>query len=257
MTTITIIGSGKMALALAKGLESSYAIELVARDKNKLKNISSLLKNKTKTELINNFEINNKNIILAIKPYALEEVAKKLRGKAYCIYSILAGSKIEKLKNNIKADFYIRAMPNVSAEFLNSSTALVGDIKEENNKVKEEALKIFSKIGKAIWLDKEVEIDIATAVIGSAPAFLALIAEAISDGAVNCGLTRTKARELTNSLFYSMPQLLNNYHPAIIKDNIMSPNGTTAKGLETLENEKVRSAFIKAIKESFEKTKEK
>jgi len=234
---ITIIGNGKMALAIAKGLKEN--IEVVGRDEEKLKKFSKITG--AKYYLLNNFDITNKIIILATKPYALESL--NLKGKAKEVISIMAGKKIEEIKKYIDSEFYSRAMPNVAAEYLSSTTAIYGSDK---------AYEIFSKIGKAIKVNSEKELDIATAIAGSGPAFLALVAEAIADGGVLCGLNRELSYELTAGLFKSFSSI--EKKPSDIKDSVMSPAGTTASGYEALEEGNVRNSFIKAIKSAYEKS---
>ena len=79
-------------------------------------------------------------------------------------------------------------MPNLAASVGRSMTTLTGDIA-----YKEEAKVLLGSIGKTLWLDSEKEIDIATALAGSGPAYLALVAEALADGAVKQGLKREHA----------------------------------------------------------------
>ncbi len=74
-----------------------------------------------------------------------------------------------------------------------------------------------------MWLNSEKELDIATGLAGSAPAWLALVAEALSDGAVNLGLPREKSYEYLPTLFEGVGTLLREHHPAILKDKVMSP----------------------------------
>jgi len=234
---ITIIGNGKMALAIARGLKND--VEVVGRDEEKLKKFSKITG--VKYYLLNNFDITNKTIILATKPYALESL--NLKGKAKEVISIMAGKKIDEIKKYIDAEIYSRAMPNVAAEYLSSTTAIYGSDK---------AYEIFSKIGKAIKVHSEKELDIATAIAGSGPAFLALVAEAIADGGVLCGLNRELSYELTAGLFKSFSSI--EKKPSDIKDSVMSPAGTTASGYEALEEGNVRNSFIKAIKSAYEKS---
>jgi pyrroline-5-carboxylate reductase len=235
-----IIGNGKMALAIAKGLKGK--VEVVGRDEKKLQKFCEESGVK-KFHLLNKFDITDKTIILAVKPYALESL--NLKGKAKEVISIMAGKKIEEIKNYINAEIYSRVMPNVGAVHQASATAVFGS---------EKAYEIFSKIGTAIKVNSEKELDIATAIAGSGPAFLALVAEAIADGGVLCGMSREMSYEFTKGLFKSYASL--DDKPANIKDSVMSPAGTTASGYEKLEENGVRNAFIKAIKSAYEKSQQ-
>lgn len=249
---LTIIGSGKMAYALICGLSKQYDIEVVARNSNALNQLKQEFTNIDIKQLDDKYAIDDKNIILCTKPYAINEISQKLEGKANLLISILAGTKIDTLKNKIDANSYIRVMPNLSASYLKSMTTITGDIK-----YKDIACSIFDTIGKTLWLGSEKEIDIATAIAGSGPAYLALIAEALADGGVLEGLKRDDAQKIVNGLFYGFFDLLeNSTNPASIKDGVMSPAGTTSAGYKALEDGSVRSAFINAIKEANNRAKE-
>ncbi len=244
---LTIIGYGEMAKAIIAGLmEDRIAIEVIGRDEKKLEELRYLYP--LKTALLEGYDITGKNVLLAVKPYALEEVANSIKGEANLLISILAGTPMEKLKK-IKAKSYIRAMPNIAALKRASMTTLTGD-----ESAKEYAMKIFEKIGKTLWVNSEKELDIATAVAGSGPAFLALIAEAIGDAAVTCGLKRNDAMMLVRGLFDSFAAI-SDEHPAIVKDRVMSPAGTTTAGIKALEENGARNAFMEAIIKAYERTK--
>jgi pyrroline-5-carboxylate reductase len=245
---LTIIGAGSMGMALAKGLEKRYKIEFVVRDRLKHKN----LEDKYRIYNLKNFDISNRDILLAIKPHAILDVKRKLKGEANSLYSVLAGTSIETLKSNLKAKYYIRAMPNISARFGKSTTILTGD-----EVIKDEALKLFALVGDVFWVDSQKEIDIATAVAGSGPALLALVAEAMADGLVKEGLKRKDATDITASLFNGFSPLIKSQHPALIKDSVMSPAGTTARAYYILEKRGVRGAFIKAVEEAYNILKQK
>ena len=247
--TLSLIGTGAMSQALALGLKQHHTLEVVGRTKAKAEAFIQAHKLDATAFDMLNYEITNKTIILCVKPYALEPVAAQLRGRAKTIYSILAGTSIEHTKRLIDAHHYVRVMPNVSARFGASMTSITGDESQQ-----EEALALFSSIGKALWLGSEKELDIATGLAGSGPAYLCLIAEALADGAVKQGLKRLDALALTQGLFAGFGPLLESAHPALIKDSVMSPGGTTAAGYSALEEGGVRAACIAAIEAAYKKT---
>ena len=247
---LTIIGTGKMAEAIIKGIYKDIEVTVIGRNEEKLKYFKKKFNTIKTDQLTNNLDINDKNIMLCVKPFSLDDVSKKLKGEAKVLLSILAGTNIKSLQEKIDAKHYIRVMPNLAAAFQKSMTTLTGD-----EKYKKEALFICEKFGKALWLNSEKEIDIATAIAGSGPAFLALAAESLADGGVKEGLKREDARALVEGLFEGFAPLLNEKHPAIIKDEVMSPGGTTAAGYATLEKEGVRNGFIGAITSAYKKAK--
>jgi pyrroline-5-carboxylate reductase len=239
-----IIGYGEMAKAIAKGLKERFAV--VGRNEEKLKKFAEQFK--CEYYLLDGFDIADKEIILAIKPYALQEVSMRIKGVANIVYSILAGKSLVEIEKYIKAKFYIRAMPNIAAAFGASTTAITGD-----KEVRKRAEEIFSYIGDVVWVENDDEIDMATAIIGSGPAFLAIIAEAISDGGVYIGLKREVANKLTKGLFKSFSKIELNFSE--IKNKVMSPKGTTAEGVLVMEKNGLRGAMIEVIKKTYEKSK--
>jgi pyrroline-5-carboxylate reductase len=251
MKTITFIGNGNMALSIAQGLKDNYNIEVVGRSEEKLEIFEKHLGVKIKKNLLKDFDLTCKDIILCVKPANITEVGKLIEGEAKVLYSVLAGTTLTTLKKNIPAGAYIRTMPNLAASVGASMTTLTGDIR-----FKLQAEKLFSAIGTTRWLGSEKEIDIATALAGSGPAYLALIAEALTDGAVKQGLKRDDAMSVMRGLFNGFGSLIQEVHPALLKDSVMSPGGTTAAGYGVLEEKGVRSACINAIEEAYKKANE-
>ncbi len=247
---ISIIGYGAMATAILNGMKNGKwkmeNVEIVGRNEEKMQSVSNIFG--CKYALIDGYDINGKIVILAVKPYALQEVSMRIKGEADILISILAGKSLLELEKYIKAKSYIRAMPNIAAKYQASITAVTGD-----REAKEKALEILNSIGDVVWVESDDEIDMATAIIGSAPAFLAIIAEAISDGGVYTGLKRDLSEKLTRGLFKSFASLRENFSE--IKNYVMSPKGTTAEGIKQLETDGMRGIIMKGIISTYEKSK--
>jgi len=244
--TITFIGNGNMALSIAQGIKNIFDIEVVGRTLEKLDHFEKELGIKIKKALYEDFDMLNKKVILCVKPANLEEVGVRLNGSANELYSVLAGTTVSALKEHIKANAVVRVMPNLCASVGKSMTTMTGDIV-----LKKEAEELFKAIGETVWLGSEKEVDIATAVAGSGPAYLALIHEALCDGAVKQGMKRIDAIKVTNGLFEGFGDLIQTVHPALLKDGVMSPGGTTAAGYSALEKGNVRSSCISAVEDAF------
>jgi len=251
METITFIGNGNMALSIAKGLKDTYKIEVVGRSLDSIDKFEEKLGVKIQKALLDNYDMNDKTIILCVKPANVEDIATKLSGKAKIIYSVLAGTSVKKLRLNLNPHAVVRTMPNLAASVNKSMTTLTGDIE-----FKSQAEELLGAIGDTRWLSSEKEIDIATALAGSGPAYLALVAEALADGAVKQGLKRDDAMAIMRGLFGGFGELIQDIHPALLKDGVMSPGGTTAAGYSALEDGNVRSACIDAIEKAYKKAKE-
>ena len=243
---ITIVGPGKMALALARGWEKEHELTIVGRDGERVLKFTEQLDAHARTALLEKYDMDGQTVVLCVKPHALEETARQLKGKASTLYSVLAGTDLATLKKHLKAEHYVRAMPNLAAEFFASMTTLTGEKAKE-----EEARELFAAIGETLWVESEKELDIATAVAGSGPAYLALVAEALADGAVKEGLRRDDAMRLVRGLFRGFAPLLEASHPALLKDAVMSPGGTTAAGCAALEKSGLRHGMIEAVSSAF------
>lgn len=243
---ILLIGAGNMGGAMLNGL-TKYDVTVVENNQTRADELQSLYPNITLLDSIP--AVDEYIVILAIKPQSLETL--HATGTAKAIISILAGTPLSKIRERVSATSYIRAMPNIAALKGKSVTSVCGD-----RVFKDEALQIMSTIGRAIWLESEQQLDIATGIGGSAPAWLAMVAEALSDGAVNMGLPRDKSYEYVAGLFDGMGAMLADEHPALIKDKVTSPAGTTIAGLAALEEGAVRDSFIRAVAACYSRTKE-
>lgn len=250
-TTLTFIGNGNMALSIAQGLKEDYDIEVVGRNMTKLDAFEDALGCTIAKSFLNGFDISGKTLVLCVKPYNVQEVGAHLRGEAKVVYSVLAGTTLKTLASSIKTDAVVRAMPNLAATVKKSMTTLTGD-----SAYQQEAETLFSAIGPVRWLASEKEIDIATGLAGSGPAYLALIAEALTDGAVKQGLKRDDAMAIMRGLFGGFGELIQDVHPAILKDGVMSPGGTTAAGYGALEDGNVRAACMDAIERAYKRALE-
>ncbi|MBN2782952.1 MAG: pyrroline-5-carboxylate reductase [Campylobacterales bacterium] len=240
-----------MALSIAKGLKANYEIEVVGRDMEKLNRFEKELGLEIKKYLLKDFDISGKTVIFCVKPANVESVGSVLKGKARVVYSVLAGTNIAKLKENLNSDAVVRTMPNLAASIGRSHTTLTGDEEYKN-----EAKEIMGAIGTTTWLGSEKEIDIATALAGSGPAYLCLISEAFADGAVKQGLKRDDAMEIMRGLFGGFGELIQDIHPALLKDGVMSAGGTTAAGYSAMEENNVRHGCMSAIEKAYKRATE-
>ena len=241
---ITIIGAGNRGLAMANGLKlSGFEVSFAGRLSDRLE----ALKGEFEVEIIDqNYDISDKNIILAIKPNALEWFVNLAKGRANLIISVLARTSLEQIQA-INAINHAICLPNIAAKYQKSINPYIaiGD----TNLVE----KILNGFGKAVKFDSKSTFDAASIISGCAPAYLALVAEAINTAAVRSGLRLDEAQAMTSGLFDSFAGLIKDTHPALIKDSICSPAGTTIEGVCELEKAGVRTAFIEAIRASLMK----
>lgn len=242
---LLLIGAGNMGGAMLQGLHVKD-ITVVERNASRAKTLQERF---ATLKIVNEIPcLDGYTVILAIKPQTFAHL--KTYGTAEGIISIMAGISLERLRQGIAAKYYVRAMPNMAAMVQKSATSLCGD-----EALKEGALEILQTIGACFWLSSEKELDIAMGLAGCAPAWMALVAEAMSDGAVKLGLKRELTYPMIASLFEGMGEVLKQEHPAVLKDKVMSPAGTTVAGYAKLEEGCVRDSFIKAMEAAYERSK--
>jgi len=190
-------------------------------------------------------------VICAVKPKQvkdiLEEIASLMTPERLLI-SVAAGITIAFLEANLPPGVpVIRAMPNLPVIVGAGMTALaLGTYASDRDR--EDAESCFNAVGRAVTLP-EANIDAATGVSGSSPAFLAVILEALADSGVLLGLPRQVALELASQAMLGTAKLVQDtgLHPAILKDRVSSPGGTTITGLQVLEENGVRGILIGAV----------
>jgi pyrroline-5-carboxylate reductase len=243
---LLLIGAGNMGGAMLQGLHVKE-ITVVEQNENRANELRASF---PRISVVNNVpSLEGYVVILAIKPQSFPLL--KTQGTAEGVISIMAGVTLAQLREGISAKHYIRSMPNMAALVRKAATSLCGDAA-----LKETALEVLGTIGSCFWLESEKELDIAMGLAGCAPAWVALVAEALSDGAVNLGLKRELTFPMIAALFEGVGEVLKTEHPALLKDKVMSPAGTTVAGYMKLEEGKVRDSFIKAMEASYERAKE-
>jgi pyrroline-5-carboxylate reductase len=147
-------------------------------------------------------------------------------------------------------------MPNTAAMVGRSATAIAVDqsAPQEDSKTAE---RVFSAIGK-VFLVPEDQLDAVTGLSGSGPAFVYLAMEALSEGGVAAGLPRALAVDLAIQTVAGAAEMAasTKEHPALLREMVTSPGGTTVAGLLVLEGAAVRSALINAVRAAAARSKE-
>ncbi|MGQ9687911.1 MAG: pyrroline-5-carboxylate reductase [Desulfobaccales bacterium] len=189
-------------------------------------------------------------VILAVKPQVLGAVLKEIRDHTrpgQVVISIAAGVPLAVLEKALPKAQVIRAMPNTPLLVQAGMTALSPGSRATHENVAL-ALEVFRAVGRAEVVP-EAYLDAITALSGSGPAFVAVFLEALADGAVKMGLPRTLALEFAAQTLLGTAHLIlgKNLHPALLKDLVASPGGTTIHGLHALEQGAFRAAVISAI----------
>jgi pyrroline-5-carboxylate reductase len=187
-------------------------------------------------------------VLLAVKPQQLDQVAQAASaGQQGLLISVLAGVKLERLQRLFPAWHCVRAVPNTPSLVRAGLTGLAfGAGVSSAQRAWVEAL--FGLVGEVHELP-EAQLDAFLALTSSGPAFVALVAEGMADGAVAAGLPRSLAHRLAHRTLAGTAALLDgqDLHPGQLKDMVSSPGGTTIAGLRMLEKAGVRSALLEAV----------
>jgi len=196
-------------------------------------------------------------VLLAVKPQQLDQVALAASaGQQGLLISVLAGVKLERLQRLFPAWHCVRAVPNTPSLVRAGLTALAfGPGVSSAQRAWVEAL--FGLVGEVHELP-EAQLDAFLALTSSGPAFVALVAEGMADGAVAAGLPRSLAHRLAHRTLAGTAALLDGQelHPGQLKDMVSSPGGTTMAGLRMLEKAGVRSALLEAVVAAAQRSQE-
>jgi pyrroline-5-carboxylate reductase len=241
---IGFCGSGSMAAAMARGWADE--IDGMLYTDSGSGRAGDLAANLGGEALDSNAELAERAdvVVLAVKPAHLEEVAAELAG-AKTVVSLLGATPLSRIEAAFPDADVIRVMPNIAVEVQRGVLCIAGAGSPE---VRE----MLGLLGHVVDLPDE-EFDAATAVMGCAPAYLALAVEALADAGADAGLDPELARELVVETTAGTAELLRIRHPADVRDAVSSPGGSTEAGLEALDAEGAREAFEAAVRASLER----
>jgi pyrroline-5-carboxylate reductase len=183
-------------------------------------------------------------VVLAVKPAMLADVAAELVG-VKTVVSLLGATSLEAVQGAFPGAAVIRVMPNVAVEVRQGVLCVAG---HESFEVR----RLLGLLGHVVELP-DSEFDAATAVMGCAPAYLALAVEALAGAGAAAGLEEGLARELVVETTAGTAELLRRRHPADVRRAVASPGGSTEAGLEALDREGAPKAFAAAVRASLER----
>ncbi len=264
---IVIIGFGNMGKSLARGLQRSTTAELFAFDRQPLSesevfpvglDISKItvlceddIPQISKRLLLNE----NDTLILCTKPQNLIDAGEKWRNIVLgteasrpLVISILAGTTTELVHKYFAVDApVVRAMPNIAATVDEAATAICASKSTPLHFLKR-AQSIFDCVGKT-WIVNEDQLNTVTGLSGSGPAYIYMVIEALSDGGVKMGMPRHLALELAAQTVLGAAKLVqeSKLHPAVLRDQVTTPGGTTITAIHELEKHGLRTMLISAV----------
>lgn len=199
-------------------------------------------------------------IILAVKPQALSIALSETKGRMpsdAILLSIVAGAPCKRIAELGGHDRIVRCMPNTPAQV---GAGMTGWFASFPLSERESALvkAVLSSLGEEVQFAEEEALDKVTALSGSGPAYMYLFAEALVDAAVRIGLPRDISTKLVRATLSGSAEYWkrSGLHPAVLRNQVTSPGGTTAAALHAFEAAGLRAAAEDAVQAAYERARE-
>jgi len=262
MGLLAIFGAGVMGETLLSGLlrAGRPASDVVVTERRADR--ADELRGKYGVKVVTNVEAAEvaDTLVLVVKPQDMgalcDEISAHVRPGALVV-SLAAGITTAFLEERLAEGVpVVRVMPNTPALVDQGMSAISpGEHCDEEHLAEAEAL--LGTVGKVVRVE-EKHLDAVTAVSGSGPAYLFYVAEAMIEAGVFLGMPRATATELVVQTFYGAATMLRETgeHPSVLRENVTSPGGTTVAALRTLDDHKVRAAFISALEAARDRSHE-
>lgn len=194
-------------------------------------------------------------VVLAVKPYQFDAVLEALTVRdGALVLSVAAGVPLARLEQALPNAAVVRAMPNTAAAVGRSVTGVIPGTRAGDDDLVR-ARELLDAVGSTVVTD-EAHLDALTAISGSGPAYLFLVADAMIEAGVHQGLTRALATELTVQTFVGAGAMLEQSGSSAsqLREQVTSPKGTTAAALRKLDDHGVRAAFLDAVQACAERS---
>lgn len=240
---LVLAGAGKMGGALLTGwLERGLApASVIVQDPGPPPDIAPILTQHgiTVQPVVSGLAKPPAVLLLAVKPQIMEVVFPALAGlagPATLVLSVAAGRTIASFERHLPpGTAVVRSIPNTPAAIGRGITVCVAN-DHVTDKQRRLCDALLSAVGEVGWVNDEGLIDAATAVSGSGPAYVFLLAECLAAAAREVGLAPDLARRLADATVSGAGELLrqSGLEPAVLRQNVTSPNGTTAAALSVL-----------------------
>jgi len=263
--TLAFIGGGNMAASLISGLVNdgydSQHILVSDPDAEKLASLAAHFRIKSSAD--NNQAVANADIvILAVKPQAMEKVARALADTLQqtkpLVISIAAGICEADLQNWLGGEIsLVRTMPNTPA-MIQTGAIVLHASSEVSKKQQDLAESIMRSVGLTRWVNSEELMDAVTALSGSGPAYFFLVMEAMEAAGIELGIPADTARLLTlqTALGAAKMAMESADGPAILRQRVTSPGGTTESALKTLNEGDLLPLFKQALTDARDRSVE-
>lgn len=257
MSRIAIVGVGTMGEAVLAGLVNSGATVL-----------AGVRRTERGAELAERYAVTAGSpaevaagadvVVLGVKPYDVVPVAASLDLQpGQLVVSLAAGVTTAAIEAAVPAGVkVVRVMPNTPSLIGQGMSVAAGGSSASGADV-EQVAELMRAVGSAVVVP-EKQVDAAAAISGSGPAYVFYVAEALVEAGVHLGLPRAAASELVTQTLVGSALLMRETgeHPAVLREQVTSPGGTTAAALRVLESGAVRAAFLDATRANAQRSRE-
>lgn len=260
---ITFIGTGKMSQAMLaplvnKNLQTPSSITAYDVSEAALEKVEELYPGVRTATSIPEAVSDSNLIVYGVKPQNVEKVHSEIRRAKRegpgtvrddaIILSVVAGTPIQNFIDGSLVSKVARSMPNTPAQIGAGVTvwSCTGNVDADERK---QIKAVLDSFGKTVFVDDEKFIDMSTSISGSGPAYIFMLMEAMIDAGVHMGFSRETATTLVHHTLLGSTKfaMATGEHPAVLRNSVTSPAGTTASAIYELENGKFRTVIKDAI----------
>jgi len=260
--TVAFIGSGVMGEAMIKGLLSQELLppeRIIASDVRPERGEELAAQYKIRPSVHNRQAAAEADVVvLAVKPQVMHKVLVELSGAirpTALVLSIAAGISVQTIVDGLGVGAVVRAMPNTPAQIgmgMTVWTATAGVTATQ----RDTARAILAALGDEVYTDEEGDLDRATALSGTGPAYVFLFLEALVDAGVHLGFSRHVAERLVLQTMRGAVEYAfrSHRHFATLRNQVTSPGGTAAAAIYQLEKGMLRTVLSRAIWAAYQRS---
>ena len=261
MQRIAIIGAGRIGEALLAGLVSSGWSDIVVTSRREERVAELAERYGVDATTVNGDAVRGAGIVvIAVKPQDIDALLDDIGGVTtpeQTVLTVAAAIPTARIEARLPEGVpVVRAMPNAPSTVHEGMAGLAAGAhaRDEHLAAAEEVL---SHLGRVVRVPEDA-MDAVTAVSGSGPAYLALLAEAMIEAGILLGLSREVSTTLVVQTMFGTAKLLRDtkMHPVELREFVTSPGGTSISAIRELEQAGVRAAFLNAIQAAMTRARE-
>lgn len=258
------LGGGQMGSAIAGGaiksrIASSQALAFFDTSPSQLERLEQKFPGCKICKSAHELFDCSRRIVIAVKPQTLKDIASSLSASItpdHLLISIAAGISLERLTGWFGTHRIVRVMPNMPCQSLEGASGIAA-AKAASAEDIQWSEDLFTAVGKVVRVSDD-QLHGVTGLSGSGPAYVLMMIEALSDGGVMAGLSRQAALDLAVQTVLGTARMVQETgtHPAILREQVTSPAGTTIAGLSAMERAGFRSAVIDGVMAAVNRSRE-